>query len=651
MFHIPDHQEYSMKFIYGGKIIERDSPCDPMEMPSSDLRDIISCPICYEDFEEPKALPCLHTFCKECLQQLIVKSMEPDVKKYFHCPSCRRKVYGPKDVAFDKWANTYPSNHTIRTLQDNFKIENTDSICSLHKGKEMEFFCTDHERTICSLCMVKEHRQCKEVDTIEAAADKTREKISEIDENLHMLDNWVDKKRKRQHLVQSHLSGIETSVRTWRKEINDELDRWESNVTEQVQTAAATGISQLDQDIRHGEHIMYNLKNAKTELVGVDQSARRILDERASIASVLRDAKGVINSADSNKTYFLFKFQGNESLKKSLTTIGEIKVITRANETLSAKDNFTGDMSGKGNLCLRSGGCAITTTADIGVSRTSLNPNAKQFMPRGKFNARTSRDKDDCLITGGTFLPDGNLAITDQSNGKIKFFDHHFNLLSEMGFSSAPWDVCSTGSDIIAVSFPDDNLVQFFKVKDGQIRGTEGNIKTPGRCYGIDIRGKLLAFTCRSRHDSSVHVIHRTEGQILGTWFKDKNAVSTAGGMWYLAFDDNGDILYVTDDDENRVFTLAVDSSLGTSLKLINTQECDNHNPRGVTACGPNIVVTSPAYDFDLRVYPQGPGTKVIKARGAVVSVDRKTNRMFISPPSTVPHSKSNICHVRPFTC
>lgn len=46
----------------------------------------LSCAICFEHFKEPKVLPCLHTYCKECLVKLVKKQGSDHV---IFCPACR----------------------------------------------------------------------------------------------------------------------------------------------------------------------------------------------------------------------------------------------------------------------------------------------------------------------------------------------------------------------------------------------------------------------------------------------------------------------------------------------------------------------------------------------------------------------------------
>ena len=49
----------------------------------------MSCAICFERFKEPKVLPCLHTYCKECLVKLMKKKGSDHI---ITCPECRQDI-------------------------------------------------------------------------------------------------------------------------------------------------------------------------------------------------------------------------------------------------------------------------------------------------------------------------------------------------------------------------------------------------------------------------------------------------------------------------------------------------------------------------------------------------------------------------------
>nr|XP_022320902.1 tripartite motif-containing protein 2-like [Crassostrea virginica] len=71
----------------------------------------LSCSICMEHFKKPKALPCLHTFCEDCLRDYIVSRFES--VGHFPCPICRQLVYIPPNGVYG-----FPDNHFILSLQD-----------------------------------------------------------------------------------------------------------------------------------------------------------------------------------------------------------------------------------------------------------------------------------------------------------------------------------------------------------------------------------------------------------------------------------------------------------------------------------------------------------------------------------------------------
>ncbi|OWF36535.1 Tripartite motif-containing protein 2 [Mizuhopecten yessoensis] len=52
---------------------------------------LLECPICLERLHQPKSLPCLHSFCQDCLGTCITKEMSGQMASAtsFSCPVCR----------------------------------------------------------------------------------------------------------------------------------------------------------------------------------------------------------------------------------------------------------------------------------------------------------------------------------------------------------------------------------------------------------------------------------------------------------------------------------------------------------------------------------------------------------------------------------
>ena len=72
---------------------------------------LLQCKICLDELREAKTLPCLHTFCAECIHYYIEHSRVDRHK--FACPICRRHVYIPQDGA-----SGFPDSFFVASLTD-----------------------------------------------------------------------------------------------------------------------------------------------------------------------------------------------------------------------------------------------------------------------------------------------------------------------------------------------------------------------------------------------------------------------------------------------------------------------------------------------------------------------------------------------------
>ena len=103
-----------------------EAPSSPL-LALEKLRDQLTCPVCLDQYDNPKTLPCLHSFCLKCIQQLPLK-LEGD-KKLIDCPTCRTE------------ANL--SNNGIESLPSAFIINNLLEIQYILKKVSMkqQVFC------------------------------------------------------------------------------------------------------------------------------------------------------------------------------------------------------------------------------------------------------------------------------------------------------------------------------------------------------------------------------------------------------------------------------------------------------------------------------------------------------------------------------
>lgn len=193
---------------------------------NSGIESLFNCPICFEILKSPKYLPCLHTFCEECIQSHIETSLQARPSRTsIKCPICRRRMKKPsQDFSPRKWTNSLPKNHQLLAFQDicdnilrpkilcdsctkNKKksfanvrcTECNDNLCEncnklihrvkelalhtivdslgnqseetqsdfetcvVHAGNRIEVYCFDHDQLGCRFCLTNEHKDCKAV--------------------------------------------------------------------------------------------------------------------------------------------------------------------------------------------------------------------------------------------------------------------------------------------------------------------------------------------------------------------------------------------------------------------------------------------------------------------------------------------------------
>lgn len=150
---------------------------------------VFDCPICLERLTVPKYLPCLHTFCKQCIESYLEKFVQDlGTSTYFECPVCRQKVIAPKaNITSVDWANKLPINHLLLSLESGTRTHNIADcesvLCKpcqrVHERRRAKFYCSNCDDNLCETCFTYLHKRIPHYEN---------HKISKISEPNSTLD-------------------------------------------------------------------------------------------------------------------------------------------------------------------------------------------------------------------------------------------------------------------------------------------------------------------------------------------------------------------------------------------------------------------------------------------------------------------------------
>ncbi|XP_065892071.1 E3 ubiquitin-protein ligase TRIM45-like [Dysidea avara] len=106
----------------------------------------LSCPVCYQLFNNPKYLPCYHSYCEGCLEKMQVQSK-------IICPECRKEAKVPAG-GVKEFATNFFINQLVDDLILKKKVAREEKVnCDSCIGKDLVVsFCPDCNSFLCHAC-------------------------------------------------------------------------------------------------------------------------------------------------------------------------------------------------------------------------------------------------------------------------------------------------------------------------------------------------------------------------------------------------------------------------------------------------------------------------------------------------------------------
>ncbi|XP_066299612.1 tripartite motif-containing protein 2-like [Branchiostoma lanceolatum] len=263
-------------------------------MTSGDLDEqVLTCPLCMLHFRDPRVLPCLHTFCRECLQEWATKQQP------LECPTCRTQVSLPDQGVDGLKTNFYVNNlldfaavkkgagpgvpcqvceggqdgdkswcvdcaawmcdscttvhwklpgtkehevvpaEVLKAEKDVSKFQRKRH-CHKHKNQELVFYCESCNALVCTACTVVDHRPGNDHNPVEVSSiadnkkDKLRQLLSHVDPRLkEMQDALKEFDKEMMKLDSSRIESVNQAT-SYFQHLADLLQKREREILSQI---------------------------------------------------------------------------------------------------------------------------------------------------------------------------------------------------------------------------------------------------------------------------------------------------------------------------------------------------------------------------------------------------------------------------------
>ncbi|XP_051535008.1 tripartite motif-containing protein 59-like isoform X1 [Myxocyprinus asiaticus] len=139
------------------------------------LEEDLTCSVCYCLFTDPRVLPCSHTFCKGCLDNVLQVSVNFSIWRPLRlplkCPQCRSVVELPTNGV-----DALPVNVCLRAIVEKYQRDDgpRSPPCPEHPRQPLNVYCVQDRKLICGFCLTIGQHQGHAIDDLQTAYMKER---------------------------------------------------------------------------------------------------------------------------------------------------------------------------------------------------------------------------------------------------------------------------------------------------------------------------------------------------------------------------------------------------------------------------------------------------------------------------------------------
>lgn len=301
----------------------------------NNLEEELTCCICYNLYEDPRVLPCSHTFCRSCLESVVQSSSNHSIWRPIRlplkCPTCRSVAELPPTGI-----GSLPANFALRSIIEKYSKENDQDIltCPEHSRQPLNVYCLLERKLVCGHCLTVGQHQGHPIDDLQSAYIKEKEtphKLMELlsDKQWTKICDLIDRLEERKSESMNMVQEQKKEALQYFKKINETIETKKYDLLASLNDINTRMVAEYDTRIEK----MKGIQEEQLELVSLCSSIKeedsplifleRINDIRHRVKSLRKQKLLSVNQVE------LYPRVGDVlNHQWSKTEIGEIDKLT-----------------------------------------------------------------------------------------------------------------------------------------------------------------------------------------------------------------------------------------------------------------------------------------------------------------------------------
>ena len=430
-----------------------------------------------------------------------------------YCTTCKEHLC---EACYQHHRKPAPVRHHVLLDQDSMpttpsKPNSQDDFdnCADHGDEKLKFYCREHDKIVCSICVTLHHRVCK-VEYIPTLSKHIQDgELNELLAEMKALEknceSWMKKARDEMKVVTHNHEEIIREIHQSRKEINAHLDKMESHL------------------VKEAENMFDNQQMTLRKLSkDVEDIKEEMTKKQAYLDNLIQNNcinKLFVEMKESKKR--LEELKKKEKQHRKETNIQIVRFIKNyALVNIFEKQKHLG-------------GLVSMNLSEAVLTEKTLNLNVVDDI---RMNSSGWFDRESDII-GMAVIQTDKIVICDSKNKKVKYYDTvQKRIISEIKLNEAPRNVAAITDSKFVVTVPANRRINFMSLTNGCI-SSDNEVNIYEKCYGIAYGGDKIFVSCCRRI-----LVLNPHGKIMQRLIQDEwlsygsgIAVNTTGTAIYVS--------------------------------------------------------------------------------------------------------------------